>query len=62
MERERHAIGAQRVLSGIFALIVAGIAIALVVFVSRRIGEMEDVCASGVNGTDISEICGEEKP
>ena len=62
MERERHAVGVQKVLSGFFALVIAGIVIVMVVFVSRRVGEMGDVCASGVNGVDISEVCGEKKP
>ena len=60
MERERHGFGAQNVLSGVFALVVAGIVIVLVIFVARRTAELQEVCAGGVNGTDISEVCGGE--
>ncbi|MCL1839637.1 hypothetical protein FWF89_01370 [Candidatus Saccharibacteria bacterium] len=61
MERERSAMGAQKILSGVFALVIAGIVIVLVVFVARRVGEINDVCAAGVHGMDITDVCGEEE-
>jgi len=54
-------MGAQKILSGVFALVIAGIVIVLVVFVARRVGEINDVCAAGVHGMDITDVCGEEE-
>jgi hypothetical protein len=48
----------QRVMTGIFALVIAGIVIVLVVFVANRVGEMEEVCADGVGGVDVGGACG----
>ena len=59
MDRERYGIGAQRFLSGLFALVAAAIVIVLVMFVLRKMGELKEVCAGGINGMDISEVCGE---
>jgi hypothetical protein len=60
MERERNTDGMQKAMQGIFAVVIAGIAIVLVIFVVRRVGEMQDVCATGIGGMDVGEVCGED--
>jgi len=60
MERERNTDGMQKVLTGIFALVIAGIIVVLGGFVMRRLGEMKDVCAEGVGGVEIGNVCGGE--
>jgi len=61
MERERFGVGIQRIWSGVFALLIAGVAVMMVAFVARKLGEVEDVCAGGVNGMDVGGVCGEER-
>ena len=57
MEHEQNAVGAHKVMLGFFAVFIAGVAIALIIFVARRVGEMQDVCAAGP--VDESNVCGE---
>jgi len=58
MDYERNTRGAHKVLSGVVALIVAGILGVLLIFVVRRLGDIKDACAGELNEMGV---CGEER-